>query len=109
MGGVEGRKGQAAQAGPGPPSCPGDGILLNVEAPTLSGIDVVGGVLTTSNGGWTYPDGSPASPNVFRYTWWRDGNSIPNEAAKSYTLTSADVGHNIHAHVGAAIGTFCGR
>jgi hypothetical protein len=102
-------QGQTAQAVPPGPSCPGDGILLNVEAPILSGVDVVGGALTTSNGGWTYTDGSPAAPNVFRYTWWRDGSKIANAEAKSYTLTSGDVGHNIYAHVGAAIGTFCGK
>ena len=88
--------------------CPVSGTLNNVEAPILSGNDVVGQALTTSNGGWTYSDGSPASPNVFSYSWWRDGNIISGVSTKSYTLTSSDVNHNIESHVVARIGVCTG-
>lgn len=99
--------GGSGNAAPPAPNCPVEGRLINVEAPILSGPGTVGTALTTSNGGWTRSDGSPAAPNYFSYSWARDGAWISNALSKTYTLTSADVGHQINSHVIAAIGTPC--
>jgi hypothetical protein len=86
----------AATAATAPPS--------NTALPSISGTARDGSTLTTSNGRW---NGSPTS---FAYEWLRCGSAGANCAqisganSKSYTLTTADVGHTIRSEVIATNG-----
>lgn len=70
----------------------------NTAPPTVTGREQQGNVLTAHNGTWT---GNP----TFTYRWQRcdaDGNgcaNIDNAAARTYTLTAADVGHTVRVNV----------
>jgi hypothetical protein len=80
----------AATASAAPPT--------NTAPPTITGTEQQGKTLTANNGSWT---GSP----TFTYRWQRcDGDgtgcgNIDNAAAKTYTLTSTDVGHTVRVNV----------
>ena len=68
-------------------------------APTLSGTPAVGKKLTTTKGTWAN------SPTGYLYKWQRCDNAgancvdIPNATKASYTLVSADAGHEIRSEV----------
>jgi len=70
----------------------------NTAPPTITGTERQGRTLTAQNGTWT---GSP----TFTYRWQRcdtEGSgcaNIDNAAAKTYTLTAADVGHTVRVNV----------
>lgn len=61
---------------------------VNTVAPSISGIQTKGQVLTTSSGTWT---GSP----TFAYAWKRAGSAISGATSSTYTLVTADVGQVI--------------
>jgi len=76
----------------GPASAP-----VNTSAPVISGTNVVGNVLTTTNGTWT---GSP-SP-TFTYWWKRNGVPVvpfPTPGATTYNLIFVDAGCTITCEV----------
>jgi hypothetical protein len=62
---------------------------LNTVPPVVSGTGVVGDVLTTSNGTWSY------SPSSYLYGWRRGSTAIPGASASTYTLQAADSGFNV--------------
>jgi hypothetical protein len=70
----------------------------NTAPPTITGTEQQGKILTAHNGTWT---GAP----TFTYRWQRcdaDGTgcgNIDNAAAKTYTLTAADVGRTVRVNV----------
>ena len=82
--------------------------------PVVTGAYIDGGVLTTTDGTWSPPDGL-----VFFHTWLRcapnaDGSAplasstcawIPGATASSYTLTAADVGQYVVSRVEADVTT----
>lgn len=57
----------------------------NTVAPAISGTQIVGSVLTTTNGTWL---NSP----TFTYQWRRNGVPIASATASTYTLVTADLG-----------------
>ena len=75
---------------------------VNTARPTISGQPKEGSVLTTTNGSWS---GTP--PITFTYQWRRCNKSgavcadISGANAKTYGLTSADVGFTLRAQVTA--------
>lgn len=100
--------GALSHAGTGPgPSCPSNNGLVNTTPPVITGSITVGGTLTTSNGTWAYAsDGSPVTPDGYAYNWYREATYIAG--GQSYVVTSADVGHALHAHVAVYKGAgFC--
>lgn len=76
---------------PGPPS--------NTQTPAVSGLAQVGATLSTTNGSWTN------AATSYQYEWLRGLNGnfyvIANQAASTYTVTSADVGYTIFSAVRA--------
>jgi eukaryotic-like serine/threonine-protein kinase len=74
--------------------------LVASVAPSFSGVMSVGSVLTGDIGTWTGKWGV----NGVRYTykWMRDGQEITGATAKSYTITSSDVGHEVRFAVTAS-------
>ncbi len=64
----------------------------NSAAPSVSGSQPVGSLLTCANGTWT---GAPS----FTYQWTRDGVNIAGATAQTYTTVSADSPHNIACNV----------
>jgi hypothetical protein len=76
----------------------------NSGEPRVSGPNIQGETLTTTNGTWT------GSPTSFQYRWLRCDTSgggvngvncatISGETRKAYVLSSADVGHRIRSRV----------
>jgi len=70
----------------------------NTVAPSISGNQWQGQVLTTTNGTWTN------SPTTFTYQWRRGGVDIGGATASTYTLVAADRGTNITCVVTAGNG-----
>lgn len=70
----------------------------NTVAPSISGNQWQGQVLTTTNGTWTN------SPTTFTYQWRRGGVDIGGATASTYTLVAADRGTNITCVVTASNG-----
>jgi hypothetical protein len=66
---------------------------VNTVAPTISGTNAVGNMLTATNGTWT---GTSIS---YTYQWKRDGVNIPSATSITYTLVQADAGYNITCQV----------
>jgi hypothetical protein len=71
------------------------GGLRNTVAPEVTGIPLVGQVLTCSTGTW-----SP-TPTSYTYQWLRDGASIAGATANTHTLVSADEGTVVSCRVTA--------
>ena len=71
----------------------------NVTAPLLSWRNPLrsGTKLSTSTGTWT-----PTSPTLsYSYAWTRDGAPIAGATGSTYTVASADVGHQVRSQVRA--------
>jgi hypothetical protein len=83
--------GTASPANPQPPG--------NIAVPTITGLQV-GQTLTVSSGTW-----AGLAPMTFYYDWHRSAGSgwsvIPGAAAATYTLTEADIGHDLFVQVKA--------
>jgi len=72
----------------------------NIAIPTITGLQV-GQTLSVTSGTWV-----GATPMTFQYTWLRSGGpggwtAIPDAATGLYTLTDADIGHNLFVQVKA--------
>lgn len=61
---------------------------INTVAPVISGSQVVGSTLSTTNGTWT---GSPAP--TYTYQWYRGATLITGATSSTYTLVQADAGN----------------
>lgn len=70
----------------------GEGDLISVSEPTISGMNSVGSTLTANPGFW----GSSVS---FSFRWLRDGNWIPLATSQHYVLSSEDYLHAITVDV----------
>jgi len=57
----------------------------NTVAPVISGTNVVGNTLTTTNGTWT-----GTTPITYTYQWKRNGSNIVGATASTYLLVQAD-------------------
>jgi hypothetical protein len=68
---------------------------VNTVLPSLTGTPAVGKALSCSTGSWTN------NPTSFTYTWLRNGSLIPGQAASTYIVQSADLGHSISCEVTA--------
>ena len=77
-----------------PPEC-GD-PPENIVAPTTTGNDYVGQVLSGTDGTWT-----GTAPITYEYQWQRDGVDIPGATASTFTLTSLDADEYITCTVTA--------
>jgi Carboxypeptidase regulatory-like domain len=66
----------------------------NVSPPVVSGSTSTGGVLTTTNGTWSY-----CPPVWYSYQWFRDGSPIAGATASSYTVADADAAAILYAQV----------
>ncbi|MGI9190926.1 MAG: hypothetical protein ACR2IL_02315 [Chitinophagaceae bacterium] len=69
-------------------------IPINTVAPVVSGTDIVGSVLTTTNGTWT-----GNAPITFTYQWLRNGAVISGAINSTYTQVLADMGQVITCRV----------
>lgn len=69
---------------------------MNTVAPVASGLVVIGGSLSTTDGTWT---GAPAP--TFTYQWRRAGSNIGAATASTYTPVAADIGPAIDCVVTA--------
>lgn len=58
---------------------------VNTVAPVISGSNVVGQVLTTTDGTWT-----GTAPITYAYQWKRNGSNIASATSSTYTLVQAD-------------------
>jgi hypothetical protein len=63
---------------------------LNVIAPLISGVTVVGYSLSTTNGSWV-----GESPITYTYQWYRGATLITGATSSSYTLVNADEGQSM--------------
>jgi surface protein len=67
----------------GPPPAP-----VNTVLPNVTGVAIVGDILTTDDGTWT------GSPTSYAYQWKRGATNIGTNA-NTYTLVNADAGQSI--------------
>jgi len=67
----------------GPPAAP-----VNTVLPNVTGVAIVGDILTTDDGTWT------GSPTSYAYQWKRGATNIGTNA-NTYTLVNADAGQSI--------------
>jgi hypothetical protein len=83
--------GSASRANPQPPG--------NIAVPAITGLQV-GQTLSVTPGTW-----GGATPMTFLYTWLRSSGAgftaIPGAGNPTYTLTDADIGHNLFVQVKA--------
>lgn len=68
----------------------------NTKAPAISGVSTLGAQLTCSTGDWT------GSPTSYAVQWLRDGQALDGATDASYTVTAADVGHDLSCRVTAS-------
>lgn len=68
-------------------------IPANTVRPTISGIPVVGQVLTANVGTWLY------APTSYNYQWLRNGNEIVGATSSTYTIVAADAGQRLSCRV----------
>ena len=76
----------------GPPAAP-----VNSTLPNVTGVAIVGDILTTDDGTWT------GSPTSYAYQWKRGATNIGTNA-NTYTLVNADAGQSITCVVTATNG-----
>lgn len=76
----------------GPPAAP-----VNTVLPNVTGVAIVGDILTTDDGTWT------GSPTSYAYQWKRGATNIGTNA-NTYTLVNADAGQSITCVVTATNG-----
>ena len=76
----------------GPPAAP-----VNTVLPNVTGVAIVGDILTTDDGSWT------GSPTSYAYQWKRGATNIGTNA-NTYTLVNADAGQSITCVVTATNG-----
>jgi len=76
----------------GPPAAP-----VNTLLPNVTGVAIVGDILTTDDGTWT------GSPTSYAYQWKRGATNIGTNA-NTYTLVNADAGQSITCVVTATNG-----
>ena len=69
---------------------------VNVSAPVVSGTNVVGDILTTTDGTWT-----GTAPITYTYQWVRNATNIPGETSSTYTLDQADAAFSVYCVVTA--------
>lgn len=62
---------------------------INIVAPEVKGIVMLGNALDCSTGEWEN------NPDDFQYQWYRDGVSIFGPDVNTYVLTADDIGTNI--------------
>ena len=67
---------------------------INTVAPVISGTDIVGSVLTTTNGTWT-----GNATITFGYQWLRNGSPISLATSSTYTQVLADMGQTITCRI----------
>ena len=77
----------------GPPPAP-----VNTVLPNVTGVAIVGDILTTDDGSWT------GSPTSYAYQWKRGATNIGTNA-NTYTLVAADAGQSITCVVTATNAT----
>ena len=77
----------------GPPPAP-----VNTVLPNVTGVAIVGNILTTDDGSWT------GSPTSYAYQWKRGATNIGTNA-NTYTLVAADAGQSITCVVTATNAT----
>ena len=86
--------GSATPVNPQPP--------IPIAVPSLTGLQV-GQTLTATSGNW-----AGETPMTFLYFWLRSSSTgwslIPGDSGPTYTLTDADVGHNLFVQVKATNG-----
>jgi hypothetical protein len=68
----------------------------NIAAPIISGSNVVGQLLTTTDGTWTGTE-----PIAYTYQWKRAGSNIGSATSSTYTLVQADATFAITCEVTA--------
>jgi hypothetical protein len=68
-------------------------VLTVPSKVTLSGTPTVGSTVTAAPGTWG------PSPVTLAYQWLRDGAAISKATSKTYTLVSADAGHELSVRV----------
>jgi hypothetical protein len=69
--------------------------IAHTAKPTITGTLKKGHTLTSSDAAWA------TAPTSYVYRWLRDGKPISGATAKTYKLTSSDVGKHISVRVGA--------
>ena len=74
------------------------GPLENKTKPTIAGQTLEGATLTADPGTWEPETATP----VFTYQWVADGANIAGATARTYTLTSAEVGKTVTVKVTAS-------
>lgn len=68
---------------------------VNTSLPVITGTVAVGNTLTASTGSWTN------SPTSYAWQWSRDGVSISGATSSTYTIQSADAGHQLTSSITA--------
>ena len=68
---------------------------VDIKAPELVGLPVVGQTLYCSSGEWSN------ALSTYSYTWLRDGVAISGQTESTYTVQEADEGHTITCEVTA--------
>lgn len=70
-------------------------VPVNTVEPVISGGQIVGDLLTTTNGTWTN------TPTNFGYQWYRNTTLISGATSSSYTLVQADADFELKCKVTA--------
>lgn len=71
-------------------------VPVNSVAPAITGTDIVGSVLTCSDGTWTN------SPTSYAFQWFSAGVAVGGATNSTYTLQSSDLGNDITCQVTAS-------
>lgn len=86
--------GWQAITGGGPPPTPAP---VNTVLPNVTGVAIVGDILTTDDGSWT------GSPTSYSYQWFSAAEPV-GDGTNTYTLVNADAGQSITCVVTATNG-----
>ncbi len=74
------------------------GVPVNRTAPTITGDQRLGGVLTCGRGTWDDPEGAPYA---VEHQWVRDNQDLTGETSTTHTVVPADIGHGVRCDVRA--------